>query len=202
MNQYGSNFIARLADHLIAQHIFRFQKNHIYNHKGKKTIISLITGPIKHVWLHALSNKLVRLDQGNNHGVQSTYTINFIFRYKVPNDRSVTYVSFVCDYKPLKSEPYYVRFVSGGDKINYPDNIGSPAASLIETKLLLNSTIYDAKKGSQFMSCDPKDLLLASPVEQAEYMRINMKHSPPDIIQRYNIHEKVAIYGYVYIKIK
>ena len=33
-------------------------------------------------------------------------------------------------------------------------------------------------------------------------MQINMKHCPPDIIQRYNLHEKVAIDEYVYIKIK
>ena len=33
-------------------------------------------------------------------------------------------------------------------------------------------------------------------------MRTNLKHLPPDIIQQYNLHEKLARDGYVYIKIK
>ena len=50
------------------------------------------------------------------------------------------------------------------------------------------------------MSCYLKDLLLALPMEQPWYMRINLKRFPPDIVQWYNIHEKVSIDGYIYIK--
>ena len=57
----------------------------------KKTIDSLIIGPNKHVWLCVLINKLSRLSQGNNHGVQSTETSDLIFRSKVPNNCSITY---------------------------------------------------------------------------------------------------------------
>ena len=78
---YGENFRARSADHLVAQQIFRFQTNHIYKHKGKKeTVTSLIIGPNKQIWLRALSHKVGQLVQGSDHGVQSTVTIDFIFR--------------------------------------------------------------------------------------------------------------------------
>ena len=87
-------------------------------------------------------------------------------------------------------------------KLDYPDNPVSPDYSLIETKFILNSNIYDAKKWARLMSCDLKDLCLASPMDQEEYMQINMKHLPPDNIQWYNIHKKLARDGYVNIKIK
>ena len=141
--------------------------NHIYNNKGKKeTITSLIIDPNKHVWLRALKNKLGRLDQGKDHVFQYTYTIYLIFISEVPNYRSVIYASFVYDYKTLKSEPYFLCCVSGGDKLDYPDYPGSTSASIIETKFLLGSTIYDEKKGTQFMSCNLKDLFLASLTER------------------------------------
>jgi hypothetical protein len=45
----------------------------------------------------------------------------------------------------------------GGDKLSYDEDTGSPAASLLETKLMLNSVISDAAKGAKFMSMDLKD---------------------------------------------
>ena len=54
----------------------------------------------------------------------------------------------VYDYRPLKSDPYRVRLSVGGDKLQYEDNTTSHVASLIETTLLLNSTISVAKQGA------------------------------------------------------
>jgi hypothetical protein len=95
-----------------------------------------------------------------------------------PSDKKVTYGNFICDYRPLKSESYRVRLTVGGDKLPYEDDAGSPAASLLETKLLLNSTISDAEQGARFLCADLKDHFLASPMANPEYMRIKYKHSP------------------------
>ena len=117
LHQNGMHFKYQVSDHIVAQNLFEFQKNQIYKHKGKQeTVSSLIIGANKHVWLHELRNKLSQLYQGNNHGVQYTDTTNLIFRSEVPNDRSITYASFVCNYKPLKIKPYCVRCVYGGEK--------------------------------------------------------------------------------------
>jgi len=35
-------------------------------------------------------------------GIKGAYTIDFIFRKQVLNDKNVTYATFVCDYRPLK----------------------------------------------------------------------------------------------------
>ena len=104
-----------------------------------------------------MSNELGRLAQGNIHGVTATDTIDFIFKCEVPTSQPTTYANFVCDHRPLKTEKYRIRLVAGGDKLEYDGDPGAPAASLIETKLMINSVISDAKHGAKFLSCDLKD---------------------------------------------
>ena len=65
----------------------------------------------------------------------------------------------------MKTEPHRVRLKIGGDNIDCPYDAGSPAASLLETKIILNSPISDARKGARFLSDDLKDHLIASPME-------------------------------------
>ena len=52
------------------------------------------------------------------------------------------------------------------------------------------------------MSYNFNNLFLDSPMNQPDYMGINMNHWPPDIIQQNILHEKLARDGYVYIKTK
>ena len=61
-------------------------------------------------------------------------------------DKKVTYASFIYDYRPLKEEPYQTRITVGRDRLDYNDNAGSLVANLLETKILLNSTISDTQK--------------------------------------------------------
>ena len=149
-----------------------------------------------------MSNERGRLAQENKHGVRATDTIGFIYKHEVPEGRDVTYATYVLDYRPLKVEPYRVRITVDGNRLSYDDNAGSPAANLLETKVLLNSTISDAEQGSRFMTADIKDYFLATPMAKAEYMKVKYKHIPEDIRQQYNLSEEVAKDDYVYIKIK
>ena len=96
---------------------------------------------MKPKWEIGLSNEIGQLAQGIGDDVAGTDTIDFISKSEVPANKKVTYANFICDYQPLKTEPHRVRFTVGGDKLDCPYNAGSPAASLLETKLILNSTI-------------------------------------------------------------
>ena len=58
------------------------------------------------MWGRALSNKWGMLAQSNTYGVQPTNTIDFITRTEIPKDKDVTYAIFVCDHRPLKTEPW------------------------------------------------------------------------------------------------
>ena len=190
---------------LILDHIFQnyHTANHIYRDDGKKeTIDSLLDGKDSATWSRSLSNEWGRLSRGNDHGVKETETIDFIYQHQVPSENKVTYASYVCDYRPLKEEPYRVRITVGGDKLDYNDDAGSPAANLLETKIIINSTISDAHRGARFMCADIKDHFLATPMKNPEYMRVKYKYIPIDIRLRYNLDAKVTPDGYIYIKFK
>ena len=161
----------------------------------------LLRGPANDIWSRSTSNEFGRLAQGNDFGVEGSDTIRFIAPHQVPFDRKVTYASFVCDYRPLKLEQYRVRLVVGGDKLFYDDDVSSPAASLLETKILINSVISDAKKGARFLTCDIKDFFLATPMSRPEFMTVHISNFPDDIIERYNLQHIVDCNGYVFIQI-
>ena len=71
--------------------------------------------------------------------------MSFIEPRNIPAAKTVTYVSMVCDYRPLKAEQYQCKLVVGGDKLPYDEDAAAPAANLLETKLLINSTISQKK---------------------------------------------------------
>ena len=47
----------------------------------------------------------------------------------------------MCDIRDNKTETHQTRLKVGGDRINYPDDCGTPTADLLTVKLLLNSVI-------------------------------------------------------------
>lgn len=85
---------------------------------------NLIKGEHKNRWVKSLSNEWGRLAQGNKHGVLATNTIKFITPSQVPTDRKITYVSFVCDYRLLKTEPKRAHLVVGEDIFPYESGSG------------------------------------------------------------------------------
>ena len=101
---------------------------------------------------------------------------DFIAKHQVPPYKKVTYANLVCDYRPTKLDPYRTRLTVGGDRLDYFGDSSSSAASLIETKLLLNSVISDAINGARFMSLDIKDYFLQSELPDPEYIRIHKKY--------------------------
>ena len=82
----------------------------------------------------------------------------------------------VCDFRPLKTEKHRVRLTVEGDKLDYLHDATSPAASLIETKMLLNSAISDSSKGARFFTLDIKDFFLQTNMQEHEYMQNHKKY--------------------------
>ena len=155
----------------------------------------------KTCWYPALSNEWGRLAKGNDNGVAFTNTIEFISKNGVPTNKKVTYASFACDYRPLKDEKWRVCIVVGGDKLTYAFDTGSPAADIVETKLLFNSVISDAKSGAKFCSMDLKDMFLHTPMTDPEFMKVLYKYFPHDIRKRYNLDSLVTTDNFIYIKL-
>ena len=98
----------------------------------------------------ALSDEWDRLTQGNHTSIESTDTIEFVNHFSVPTDRKVTYTSFVCDYRPLRDKKWRIRLVAENDKLPYDADLGLLAIHLLETEILFNSVILDAKNVAIF----------------------------------------------------
>lgn len=125
--------------------------NHIYNEQGKRETLDTLRASFqKGIWDKALSNEWGRLVQGNCYGVLPTDTISFISRHEVPPDRDITYASFVCDHRLLKTEPWRrVRIRGSGRRLPlFPKLHRVTGSFALRDNFFLNSTISDADKGA------------------------------------------------------
>ena len=176
--------------------------NHMFNEHGQRqSLDQLLKSNSKEIWKTALSNELGQLAQGICH-IKGNDVIDFIPFHMVPKNKIVTYANMVCNVRPLKSEKFRVRLTVGGDRLQYLDDTASPAASLLEAKLLFNSTISQSAKGARFIMIDIKDFFLQTIMSNAEYMKIHNKYFLQDIRQKYQIDKLVHSDGYIYCKIK
>ena len=153
------------------------------------------------IWEIALSNELGQLAQGVRQ-VNGNEIINFIPYTDVPKEKLVAYANMVCDVRPLKTEKFRLRLTVQGDCLQYPDYTASPAASLLEAKLLLNSTISQSSKDAEFITIDIKDFFLQTVMSESEYMKNHSKYFLQDIQQQYDIDKLINTDRYVYCRIK
>ena len=164
---------------MAAQHKFNKKNSckmfRIYDDNGGKMNVDKLLKTESQIWSESVSNELGRLAQGISN-VKGNDAIEFIPKSEVPLKTKVTYANMVCDIRPKKSDVYRTRLTIGGDKLDYHDNSTSPAASLIDTKILINSVVSDAKSGARFPTIDIIDYFLQSTLPVAEYMRIHSKY--------------------------
>ena len=101
----------------------------------------------------------------------------------MPSNRrkDVTDGLFVCSVRPEKEEKERVRWVIVGDKINYPGEVATPTADMLVAKLLFNSVV--STKGAKFMTMDISNFYLMTPLKRPEYVRINLRDIPDEIVQ-------------------
>jgi hypothetical protein len=110
------------------------------------------------------------------------------------------YGSFVCVVKSNKTKIHRTRLTAGGDRMNYPDNVGTPTADMTLVKNFLNSVI--STKGAKCVLLDIKDFYLNTPMARNEYMRFKLTDIPEEIIIEYKWHEMVTDEGFVYLEIQ
>ena len=72
-----------------------------------------------------------------------------------------------------------MRWVIGGDKINYPGEVATPTADMMVAKVLINSVV--STKGAKFMTMDISNFYLMTPLKRPEYVRINIRDIPDKI---------------------
>ena len=117
----------------------------------------------------------------------------------IPADRTVTYTRIVVDYQPPKDDLNRVCITVDGKLINYIYELTNRTAGLTSSKMLWNSTI--STPGASFCTADVKNFCLETPMERYEYMHIHIKLIPKEIIDLYNLRNKVKG-DYIYMDIR
>lgn len=151
-------------------------------------------------WGNSFGNEVGRLAQGIPGRNTGTNTIYFIYKHDIPQDRwkYVTSGRIVCNVRPQIEEVFRMRLTVDGSRINIDMDCGTPTASLLTVKLLLNNVI--STDGAKFMSIDIKDFYLNTSIDRPEFLRMNIKNFPDDVIKHYNLLDKVDAKGNLYIK--
>jgi hypothetical protein len=123
-------------------------------------------------------------------------------KQQIPQARrkDITYAQFVCDYRSEKKDPYRTRITMGGNLVNYPEDCGTPTADLLTVKLMFNSII--PPPNAKFMTINIKDYYLMTPMGRYEYFRMKLELFPPDIIDKYGLHDKVDADGKVFCEVR
>ena len=111
----------------------------------------------------------------------------FTTKHRVPKDRKITYANFICNIRPQKSETHRVCLTAGGNKLDYPGDPSSPAVSLLNMKIHINSTISRAKHNARYMCIDIKNFYLGTPMKYFQYIRIHKKIIPQEVLDKYDI---------------
>jgi hypothetical protein len=84
--------------------------------------------------------------------------------------------------------------------VNYPGDCGTPTADLLPFKLLLNSII--STPNAKFMTLNLKYFYLMTPMKRYEYFRMKLELFPLDIINKYDLTNKVNHSGNVHCEVR
>ena len=142
----------------------------------------LIRRPGKGTWTTDFSNDIGRLAQGEGNRVKGKNTIFFIHHSEVPEGKAVTYGRIFVSIRSNKAETYWVHITVGGDKLSYEGPTATQCASLITTKILLNSVVSTIL--ALFRCVDIHDFYYNTPMVDFEYMKLPLSMFPQDIIDQ------------------
>ena len=130
-----------------------------------------------HIWLTKHGEEITRLFE--------SHTMKLRHRHTIPANKKTAYYNPQVRTK-IKSGnlDYRVRGTIGGNRVDYDGDTAAHTASMQLIKILLNSVVSD---GAKFMTADIKDFYLGTPLPSPEYMRIELKDIPEDVIKKYDM---------------
>ena len=87
----------------------------------------------------------------------------------------------------------------GGNLIHYPEDVGTPTASLLLVKILLNSVI--STPGAKFATADIANFYLNTPLKRPEYAKVRLTDIPEEVIREYKLHKIATEDGWIYMRV-
>ena len=116
--------------------------------------------------------------------VEGAITMFFNNKNGIPQERLkyVVYVCIVCDYREDKDEPNRTSLIVGGDRINDPNNCGTPTEDLLWQ--VSSSLIAPYPHRGKFFTVDIKTYI-SIPHNRYRYISLKLADIPEDIIEEY-----------------
>ena len=118
----------------------------------------------------------------------------------IPPGRKATYANFIPAIRSNKKETHRVRICAGGNLLDYPGDPSSPAVSITNAKLHIDSTISDAKKGARYLVLDIKNFYLGNHLTYFQYLRVPLSLIPQEVLDEYTLIPDKD--GYVYFEVR
>ena len=154
-------------------------------------------GPL---WTGSSMNEWGRLMKGHQTMASGTDTFKFIARMQIPDDKKATYMAVVCAFRPEKEDPHRVRFVAGGDQVEYNGNTYTKTADLTTVKVHFNSVV--STKNAKHATGDLKNFYLMSRMKEEDwaYMKVPAANVPTEILDFYDAHHLIED-GFIYVQV-
>ena len=95
--------------------------------------------------------------------------------------------------RPNKAETHWVRIIVGGENLSYDGPTITQCASLVKTKILLNSVVSTIL--ALFMCVDIHDFYYNTPMVHFEYIKLPLSIFPEEIVEQYNLEDRVSAEG-------
>ena len=146
------------------------------------------------VWKNSMCNKLGRISQGWK-AYAGTDTIKFISQKKI--NRREKYVGAVCNIQPQKTETHKTILTVGGNLIDYPGDVSTPASELSTMKRHVNSTISDIT--SRYMCMGVERFYLNKQMDRDEYIMIGISMIPQEFVENIISHKNHKIDKYMQV---
>jgi hypothetical protein len=168
----------------LAQHTTEHRVHHIcHPETGAKQSHDRLKTSNPPRWIRGMANEFGRLASGVGTRMPTgTNAIFFAAKGEAPTGRKVTCADAICDHRPTKDDPWRVRLTVGSDKSVCPGDSDAPAASLLDSKLVINSTI--SAPGANNFTLDIKDCFLNNPMDQCEHMKTPVRWIPQEIMDQ------------------
>jgi hypothetical protein len=164
----------------------------------------LVKDPLlRDTWIKAFGKEFGNLAQGNKHtdtqGTNSIFILSHDKIKHIPSDRVVTEANVVTNYRPQKSDPNCVRITTGGNLIDYLEELTTQRADLSTAKILWNSVL--STTNTKFMGLDIGSFYLETSLAQYEYMKFPLALFPKHVIEQYSLNKHVHK-GFIYVEIR
>lgn len=161
------------------------------------TFSSCMKGPDSAEWLNQLRVEWRRL-------IKETETTHPVMYKNIPLEKQKAGIMYFSPQVKEKIDDVTkallrrVRGTIGGDKSTYTGPTMARVAAMQTFKLLMQTVVNE---DAHFMTIDIKDFYIQHVLKEFEYMRVNRKQVPQDIIDEFNL-EKYFVNDTIYFEVR